>query len=66
MVTQKKTLLSQLKNKSALLSVLLTFIFSSSLQAQEGCCVPEDPNSNQNLIVGSVAIALVGAGVAVA
>ena len=80
MILSKKSLFFRLKSKISLLTALLTFTSASTLQSQEGCCTPQegcctpqegcctpkDPNEKQNIIVGSVAIALVGIGVAVA
>jgi hypothetical protein len=61
-----KRLLSAVRHKTSLVLALALIAPCTMVKAEEFVVIEEEPRLNQNLIVGSVAIALVGAGVAVA
>lgn len=72
MIARSKTFFSLTGSITSMIAILAVctptnfIIAQEDCCAQDECCVPDEPRLNQNLIVGSVAIALVGAGVAVA
>jgi hypothetical protein len=66
MISKYKNLLARFKHKASIAALTVLVTSTNTIQAQDVCFIEEEPRLNQNLIIGSVAIALVGAGVAVA